>query len=251
MSRYRAVLFDLFDTLVLFDSARLPVVEIHGRRVHTTARLLHEQLIRYAPAVTLETCYGALVESWREAERLRALDDREVPARQRFHDFLRRLALAPGAVPPEMVSTLIDTHRRELGRAAEFPAHHGPLLRALGERARLAVVSNFDYTPTALDILERAGVANLFETVVVSDEVGWRKPHPQIFAHALERLQVSPSEALFVGDRADIDVVGAQRSGMHAAWVNRGAHPLPVGIAPPDFEVRDLAELDAIVGPRE
>jgi FMN phosphatase YigB (HAD superfamily) len=243
-----AILFDLFDTLVLFDAARLPQVEINGKRVHTTARLLHERLVRDVPGVSLERCYGALIESWREAERLRALDLREVPAPQRFRDFLRRLSLDPEAVPPALVPDLIDTHRRELGRAAEFPPHHGPLLRALGERVQLAVVSNFDYTPTALDILERAGVADLFGTIVVSDEVGWRKPHPEIFARALARLGVSAAEALFVGDRADIDVVGAQRMGMASGWVNREAQALPAGISPPDHEVRDLAELLPILG---
>ena len=247
MTRYAAVLFDLFDTLVLFDSARLPMVEINGKRVHTTARLLHERLVYDVPGVSLETCYGALIDSWREAERLRALDFREVPASERFRDFLRRLALDPDAVSPELVTDLVDTHRRELGRAADFPAHHGPLLRDLSERSRLAVVSNFDYTPTALDILERAGVAGLFDAIVVSDEVGWRKPHPAILAHALERLQVAPSQALFVGDRADIDVVGAQRAGMHAVWINRGGEPLPAGITPPEFEVHDLDELRAIL----
>ncbi len=244
---YAAVLFDLFDTLVLFDSARLPMVEINGKRVHTTARLLHERLVYDVPGVSLETCYGALIDSWREAERLRALDFREVPASERFRDFLRRLALDPDAVSPELIPDLINTHRRELGRAAEFPAHHGPLLRTLGERARLAVVSNFDYTPTALDILERAGVADLFQTVVVSDEVGWRKPHPEIFSRALARLGVAPADALFVGDRADIDVVGAQRMGMPSVWVNRGGQALPAGIPPPDYEVRDLAELARIL----
>jgi FMN phosphatase YigB (HAD superfamily) len=241
------VLFDLFDTLVLFDSARLPVVEINGVRVHTTARLLHERLRQDAPHVSLDACYAALLASWREAERLRALDEREVPAPQRFRDFLHRLDLDHAVLPPALVTDLIDTHRRELGRAAQFPDHHGPLLRALGARARLAVVSNFDYTPTAHDILERAGVAGLFETVVVSDEVGWRKPHPAIFARALDRLGISPAQALFVGDRADIDVVGAQRAGMHAVWINRGGQPLPAGVAPPEFEVRDLAELTGIL----
>jgi FMN phosphatase YigB (HAD superfamily) len=246
--RYAAVLFDLFDTLVLFDAGRMPLVEIEGKRVHTSASLLHRRLAEDAPGITLEACYGALGASWREAERLRALDFREVPAPARFRDFLRRLGLDPDGVPPQLIEDLIDTHRGALGRAAEFPAHHGPLLRDLGERAQLAVVSNFDYTPTAHDILERAGVLDLFQTVVVSDAVGWRKPHPEIFARALADLGVRPSEALFVGDRADIDVVGAQRMGMPSVWINREAQALPPGITPPDYEVRDLSELAGIVG---
>ena len=84
-------------------------------------------------------------------------------------------------------------------------------------------------------------------SIVVSDEVGWRKPHPEIFSRALADLGVTPAEALFVGDRADIDVVGAQRLGMPSVWINRDARPLPPGIAPPDYEVRDLSELSRIV----
>jgi 5'-nucleotidase len=97
-------------------------------------------------------------------------------------------------------------------------------------------------------MLRAAGVAELFDVIVVSDEIGWRKPRPEIFEAALERLGVAPREALFVGDRADIDVVGAQRMGMAVAWVNRDRTPLPTGIAPPDYEIRDLAELAPVLG---
>ncbi|MGH7403883.1 MAG: HAD family hydrolase, partial [Candidatus Rokuibacteriota bacterium] len=64
------------------------------------------------------------------------------------------------------------------------------------------------------------------------------------------RMKVRPAEALFVGDRADIDVVGARGVGMPTAWINREAAPLPTDVQPPDFEIRDLAELPAILGIR-
>src|SRR2546422_3546404 len=41
--------------------------------------------------------------------------------------------------PPGLGQTLIDTHRSQLGKAAEFPLHHGPLLERLARRYRLAV----------------------------------------------------------------------------------------------------------------
>ena len=135
-----------------------------------------------------------------------------------------------------------------LSEAVEFPAHYGALLRALRGRYKLAVVSNFDYTPTAVGMLRVAGVADLFDTIVVSDEIGWRKPRREIFEVALRRIGVVAAEALFVGDRADIDVVGAQRMGMPVAWVNRDAQPLPDGITRPDYEIRDLGELGPILG---
>jgi FMN phosphatase YigB (HAD superfamily) len=244
---YAAILFDLFDTLVRFDRERMPEIEIDGRPIRSSAGLLHAILKTQAPHVGLERCYEALGESWREAERRRAIDHREVSAHERFAHFFQTLGLDETALPSGFGRSLIDAHRDALGRAAEFPAHHGPLLRRLAERYRLAVVSNFDYTPTALDILERAGVVDVFETIVVSDEIGWRKPRRDIFDAALGRLRVRADESLFVGDRADMDVLGAQQIGMDAAWINRDAEPLPPGIPKPTYEIRDLSELATIL----
>ena len=112
---------------------------------------------------------------------------------------------------------------------------------------RLAVVSNFDYTPTVRHVLAREGIVDLFDSIVISDAVGWRKPKPVIFERALERLGIAPREALFVGDRAEIDVLGARGVGMPSAWINRDAAALPEGMSPPEFEIRDLAELEGIL----
>jgi FMN phosphatase YigB (HAD superfamily) len=248
---YRAIFFDLFDTLVRFDRRRLPTVSINGRVVNSTAGHLYAVLRPHAPQVTLEAFYQALLDSWQEAERRRAVDHREVPASERFAHLFHRLALDPATCPPSLLHELLETHRRELSRVADFPAHHGPLLADLAEQYRLAVVSNFDYTPTAVGILETAGVAGLFEAIVVSDAVGWRKPAPTIFRAALQRLGLAPGETLFVGDRPDIDVAGAQGMGMPVAWINPEREALPAGMAPPDFEIRDLGELRGIVGSPE
>jgi FMN phosphatase YigB (HAD superfamily) len=244
---YRAVLFDLFDTLVRFDRKRLPLVQVNGRTLHSTAGHLHEILRTRTPEIDLAAFVDALLWSWEEAERVRAVDHREVGAPERFGLLFGRLKIDADRLGPGLVATLLDTHRRELSKAADFPAHHGPLLRGLARDYRLAVVSNFDYTPTALGILEQAGVADLFGAIVISDEVGWRKPKAVIFEEACRRLGIAPPEALFVGDRPDIDVAGAQAVGMDAAWINPDADPLPPGLTPPRFEIRDLAELGDIL----
>jgi FMN phosphatase YigB (HAD superfamily) len=229
---------------VHFDRERLPTIEVHGKVVRSTAGCLHAVLRTHAPAVSLPACYDALLASWHEAERQRAIDHREVSAPERFRDFFARLALDPA---PGMAQALIDAHRSALAAAARFPTHHGPLLQRLATTHRLAVVSNFDYSPTALAILDAAGVRDLFAAIVVSDQVGWRKPRPDIFHHALEAAGAQPAETLFVGDKVDLDVAGAHRVGMHAAWINPGREPLPAGIDPPEYEIRDLAELERIV----
>jgi putative hydrolase of the HAD superfamily len=84
--------------------------------------------------------------------------------------------------------------------------------------------------------------------VIVSDAVGWRKPRPDIFRTALIAIGADAARTLFVGDRPEIDVEGAHRVGMDAAWVNPARDSLPEGIAPPEYEIRDLADLEPILG---
>jgi HAD superfamily hydrolase (TIGR01549 family) len=129
----------------------------------------------------------------------------------------------------------------------QFLPQHRALLDDLRGRYRMAVVSNFDYTPTALAILRAADIVEHFEMIVVSDAVGWRKPAPVIFRQTLDRMGLEPGETLFVGDRIDIDVAGAHGMGMDSAWINPDAEPVPPGLEAPTYELRDLAELRAIL----
>ncbi len=246
---FSAILFDLFDTLVLFDRNRLPEVHINGRSFRSTAGHLYPVLAPHAPGVDLPRFFEALIWSWQEAERLRAADYREVGAPERFNLLFRRLGLDPGRIPPEVTEALLETHKRYLAQAAEFPPDHRDLLTGLSGRYRLGIVSNFDYAPMARWILDRERVTDLFEAVVVSADVGWRKPKAAIFEAALGRLGIAPRDALFVGDRADIDVLGAKAVGMAAAWVNPNGESVPPGIPAPDFEVKALAELGRILAP--
>ncbi len=240
---YRAILFDLFDTLVLFSRERLPLVQINGQMVHTTAGYLYPVFRETYPHVSLEAFYQAVVAGWQEAERRRNLDHREVSARERWETVFERLKVSPAEVPPALVDRLLSVHMRHFSESAVLPPEHLALVRSLSVRYRLGVVSNFDYTPTAHRILEKTGLMPLFEAVVVSDSVGWRKPSPMIFHEALTRLGLDPAETLFVGDRPEIDVLGAKQVGLAAAWVNSGAEPLPEGIPAPDYEVRTLPDL--------
>jgi HAD superfamily hydrolase (TIGR01662 family) len=112
------------------------------------------------------------------------------------------------------------------------------LLEALRARGlKLAVVSNTASPQWLLQpILERQGIAERVDTIVLSSEVGKRKPHPAIFERALGELEVDSSDALFVGDRLEADVLGASRVGMktvQAVWFR--ADEGPEGVEP-DFQ---------------
>jgi HAD superfamily hydrolase (TIGR01509 family) len=131
------------------------------------------------------------------------------------------------------------------------------LLEALRARGlKLALVSNTASPEWLLrPVLEQQGLVERVDTVVLSSEVGKRKPHPAIFERALAELEVRPEEALFVGDRLDADVYGASRVGMRtvqAVWFR--ADDVQVE-AEPDFQAFTqmdvLIAVDRLVGSRD
>jgi HAD superfamily hydrolase (TIGR01662 family) len=78
---------------------------------------------------------------------------------------------------------------------------------------------------------------------ICAADVGYLKPHPYIFQHALKALDVDAAEAVFVGDNVVADISGAQKVGMKAVLrVNDSNEPLATMIRP-DASVRHLGEL--------
>jgi len=119
-----------------------------------------------------------------------------------------------------------------------------PCLERLAGRYRLGVLANQpDATRAAL---ERDGVGRYIDVWVVSDEVGFEKPDPRIFAYALRKAGCEPAAAAYVGDRLDNDVRPAKAAGLGTVWLLRGEAPpapTPEQLAEPDVAIRSLAEL--------
>ena len=239
MPRYRALLFDLCDTLVHFDAERLPLVEIANRPTRSTALAIH-QALPGAPSIPFEDFYAALLAVTDEIAAARERDHREVTSHERFRRVLTRLGLEADL---EVADRLVAAHMTRLADALVLPPHHRNLLDALGKTHRLAIVSNFDHAPTVYALLQRERLVSYFDAVVVSGELGWRKPHRLIFDTALQGLGVSAEQALFVGDNFELDVVGAARAGIAAVWYTRGRTVQPPSDRPDYPVVTDLANL--------
>jgi FMN phosphatase YigB (HAD superfamily) len=242
MPRYAGVLLDLFGTLVLAEPERLPVLRIGATSVRTTVGALGTPLAAYAPGVSAEAFWHALAGVSEEMNQRRLREHVEEPSRERFRRALARVGCDAEACR-EGGAALARAHHRALADVIVLPPAHLALLDELRARHRVAVVSNFDDTNAVFEILHRHGVLARVDTVVVSESLGLRKPHPLMVESALRSLDVARDAALMVGDTFAEDVEAAHAAGVDAAWLDRAARGVPAGAVPPRFVFRSLPEL--------
>ncbi|HEV8715160.1 MAG TPA: HAD family hydrolase [Candidatus Binatia bacterium] len=247
MKKYRAVLFDLFGTVALFQPDKLPLFEWQGKSSRSTMGSLRAVIEQKVPHVPFESFFATLAEVSRELGDVRTREMREFSSAHRFGLTLVRAGLPDSSHTLALAEELALAHMALLAAATEIPSAHVTLLNRTREQYGVALVSNFDHGPTARGILLTGGIEEQFQHIAISAEHGWRKPHPQIFADALAALGVEARAALFVGDSPADDIVGAKGVGMDIAWVNASAIDLPAGIPAPDYIVRALPELQDIL----
>jgi putative hydrolase of the HAD superfamily len=174
-----------------------------------------------------------------QADELTARFRQKLPAllaeQRDYRDELRDL-LEP--VGDDELDRFLDAEHAAWRPARSLVDSAHALLESLHERSLLlAVVANTWPDPPRLKRreLDELGVAERVDAIILSAEVGARKPEPAIFERALEELGVSAGAALFVGDRLVDDVQGAAAAGMRtvqALWfrADDGA-----GSVEPDF----------------
>ena len=185
----RAVVFDLFETLVDYDDTRsrefsAEVARVCGR----DPTEFHEVWIAGRPVREIGPMAPYLESLGLDEEATR--------------EFLER--------------------RRAFSRQVLGRPRHGAVetlreLRDRGLRTGLITVCSED----TADVWPDTQFAGLFDVEVFSCSCGLRKPDPRIYRIALEQLGVEPEEALFVGDGANDELAGAERVGMRAILVHR------------------------------
>jgi putative hydrolase of the HAD superfamily len=119
------------------------------------------------------------------------------------------------------------------------------LTKAFGS-VKLGLVSNFTYAPVIHWSIKNLGIGKFFNTILTSNEVGWRKPHRRIFDDVLGRLRVSPAEAIFVGDSPLEDIKGAHDAGMRTIFVSSQFYTrkdLEESGQKPDYVAEDLRQV--------
>lgn len=225
----RAVVCDLGGTVLSLDHARI------------------ERAVRAAggepPAHWVAGAESAARHSVDEAVRAGASPHRIWSAF--FRDYLLA-AGTPEAALAAVRDELEAFHRRHHLWNRTMPGAR-EMVAAVGRSGyRLAAISNSD--GRAEWILRQVGLADAFEFVIDSQEVGIEKPDARIFALAAQRLELAPDACVYVGDVLMIDAEGARRAGYSGilldAYGAYGSADLPAGVQ----RIVEWSQLLAAVG---
>lgn len=226
MSGIRAVLFDLDDTL-------WPIVPV----IRRAENVLFEWLRTHTPAVAQRVS----IESMRaRRQELMATD----PVYQLDLRALRHAVLTEAFLDTGEDMTMVDKAMEVFSRARNEVTPFEdviPTLDGLRGRVALGSVSN------GVADLHAIGLAHYFQVSVAAHRFGSAKPDAAIFHAACKELDVTPLEAVYVGDDPLLDVEGAQKAGLLAVWMNRqeldSVRTLPEHVRP-DAVCTTLYELD-------
>ncbi len=222
--RVRAVLFDLYDTLIWLD------VETSNRG--------REEL-----ATKLGVSLDSFLKVWNPS-----VEDRMLGMGGNLADHLAATAAALGVESsPELVAQLVSIERRRLEESVHLYPGTVPTLRRIREAGyRLGLISNV--SDGASIPITHLGIDRLFDELILSHEVGLLKPDPAIFDLACRRLGVAPSETIFVADGGFGELDAAQQLGIFTVLVEQEGQSKDYGYSTRyDAEIHDLRELEGLL----
>jgi putative hydrolase of the HAD superfamily len=153
-----------------------------------------------------------------------------------YSQLLSEIGLKDDAICDQLVASIRNSGNWDVIRPGTAEQ-----LREIGEHYQIAVISNAD--GKIEDVLRRRGIAHCFRTITDSGLVGYEKPHPEIFRHALKSMNVAPRESLYVGDVYSVDYLGATGAGMQALLMDVPGAYRDKGVP----RIESLEELQAVL----
>ncbi|MDA3039136.1 MAG: HAD family hydrolase [Actinomycetota bacterium] len=222
-SPIQAVLFDWGDTLV-----RYPGFSTDGGGHLEAVEVFFGWFEQTAECPCLAAAGTGFVEAYRKAAEAQfeemATTGTDQPMSTRLVSALRHCGCVC-AIDDELAGSYLANLLDELAARTTVMPDAMRVLAQLGQRFKLAVVSNYPEPEFVGRTLAQHGLLEFFDAVVVSAEVGRMKPHPLPFQAAMQALAVQPTEVVFVGDDLRSDMAGAAALGCVTAWMPR--QPIP------------------------
>lgn len=206
----RGVFFDFYNTLVCFDPPR---EELHRRACLKFGIDIDIKKIRRA---ILEADEFYHRESLKYPIRMRPPEERDS-----FYAKYETILLEGVGVKvsSQLALQIISEVRKNMTRLRVYPDVIPVLSRLKGEGLILGLISNVDRDISGY--IEELGLKPFLNVIVTSGGEGVAKPNPEIFRRALSRAGLEASEAIYIGDNYNVDIVGARGSGLLALLIDR------------------------------
>jgi len=227
MNNIKAVLFDIDDTLFDRNAAQSIVLE-----------LIIKRFPEIFSGLEMEDIEAAFIES----DNVTSRDFNAGAPSEGLRDIRSRLFLKLLGIKEDYADAITEMYVRDYPKVNTPVAGAVALVKELRNRFKAGVVSN-GFPDVQYQKLETIGLLHEFSCIVLSEEIGIRKPAPGIFTHAAAVLNVPPVECLYVGNSYDSDIVGAKNAGMLACWFNRESMTADNKGIETDFVISELAEL--------
>lgn len=222
--KYELIIFDADETLFDFKKSEKVALE------HT----MRDYNAKYDESSHLEIYKEINAAVWKELEK--GLITQKELNDLRFERYLERLAIRENA------RDFADTYIGHLSRASFLYDESADLVRHLAASYRLAILSN-GLKKVQNNRLRKSSIAQYFEEIMISEEVGLAKPDPAIFDLLFDRMRYAdPNGALIVGDSLSSDIQGGVNFGIDTCWYNAAGAVNNTGVKP-TYEIRRLAEL--------
>lgn len=239
----RAVILDLGHTIIDFGPAEDTLLATYTEVLELLADLAHAELPTTAAMIDGVTrrIFAATNDSYLRED----LEELDILAL--FDEALQALGFHLDAA---LIREIAVREHRALASGEVLPTANRDAVRRLKESGlKLGLVSNVTLLPEMMrEDMERLGLLEYFDVTVFSSEEMIRKPHPRIYQAALARLEVSPAEAIFVGDRLKEDVRGPKELGLRAVLTTQFRQEDPAGaVVPPDAVIASLSELPDVI----
>ena len=164
-----------------------------------------------------------------------------------FHEIITRHSTGfTHALPTEKIEQLprllAETHRAASRLQLQLYPGVEHIIRQLHPKYQLAIISD-GQTAYAVPELNAVGLAGYFDPIIISGDIGYRKPDERLFTTALTTMKMQPSEVLYVGNDMYRDVYGAQRLGMKAVFFKSNQGTQEKEGVKPDYIIYNFPEL--------
>ncbi|MCA1921308.1 pyrimidine 5'-nucleotidase [Buttiauxella noackiae] len=157
---------------------------------------------------------------------------------QRFEGWSERLSVPAGDLNAAFLNAMAEICVPLPGAVS--------LLNAIKDKVKIGIITN-GFTALQQIRLERTGLRDYFDLLVISEQVGVAKPDRKIFDYTFEQMGQPPRDrVLMVGDTAESDILGGMNAGIATCWLNAHGRSLQEGIMP-TWEVTSLSELERLL----